>query len=36
MPNKIKAVFYDETGKWKMKKTTTIIIGGVVLAVALF
>jgi hypothetical protein len=36
MANKIKAVFYDENGKWKMKKSTTIIIGVVVLAVALF
>ena len=36
MANKIKAVFYGENGKWKMKKSTTIIIGVVVLAVALF
>jgi HlyD family secretion protein len=36
MPNKIKAVFYDENGKWKMKKSTTIILIGVVVVVALF
>ncbi len=36
MPNKIKAVFYDETGKWKMKKTTTIILAGVIVVIALF
>jgi HlyD family secretion protein len=36
MSNKIKAVFYDEDGKWKMKKSTTIIIGVVIGLVALF
>jgi HlyD family secretion protein len=36
MSNKIKAVFYDEDGKWKMKKITTIIIGVVIGLIALF
>jgi len=36
MENKIKAVFYDDSGKWKMKKSTTIILAGVIVAVALF
>ncbi len=36
MANKIKAVFYDESGKWKMKKSTTIIIATVIVLIALF
>ncbi len=36
MANKIKAVFYDDSGKWKMKKSTTIILAGVIVVIALF
>jgi HlyD family secretion protein len=36
MSNKLKNVFYDESGKWKMKKSTTIIIASVIVIVALF
>ncbi len=36
MANKIKAAFFDEKGKWKMKKSTTIIIASVIVLVALF
>jgi len=36
MASKLKNVFYDENGKWKMRKSTTIILIGVVVVVALF
>jgi HlyD family secretion protein len=36
MSNKLKNVFYDESGKWKMKKSTTIILIGVIVVLALF